>query len=329
VNLVGCQVLVTGAGGFIGSHLCEALLAEGARVRALVSYDARGSWGWLDALPGRDALEVVAGDVRDAASVDDAVRGTTAVFHLAALIGIPYSYRAPDAYLETNVKGTLHVLQAARRHGVERVLVTSTSEVYGSARSVPMREDHPLTAQSPYAASKIAADKLAESFARSFGLPVTIVRPFNCFGPRQSTRAVIPAIIVQLLAGGPLRLGSLEPRRDFTYVADTARAFIAIARSEATRGEEVHVASGVDVAIGELAEELVRRLAPGTPIVLDDERLRPAGSEVLRLLGDASRLRALTDFAPRFDLARGLEETIAWFRDPANLARYRAEGYQV
>jgi len=328
VNLADRRVLVTGAGGFIGSHLCEALVAEGARVRALVSYDARGSWGWLDMLP-RGTVEVVAGDVRDAASVDDAVRGTSAVFHLAALIGIPYSFRAPDAYLETNVKGTLHVLQAARRHGVERVLVTSTSEVYGSARTVPMREDHPLTAQSPYAASKIAADKLAESFARSFELPVTIVRPFNCFGPRQSTRAVIPAIIVQLLAGGPLRLGSLEPRRDFTYVVDTARAFVAIARSEATRGEEIHVASGGDVAIGELAEELVRRLAPGTTIVCDEERLRPSRSEVLRLVGDASRLRALTDFTPRFDLARGLDATIAWFRDPANLARYRADTYQV
>jgi len=328
VNLADRRVLVTGAGGFIGSHLCEALVAEGARVRALVSYDARGSWGWLDMLP-RGTVEVVAGDVRDAASVDDAVRGTSAVFHLAALIGIPYSFRAPDAYLETNVKGTLHVLQAARRHGVERVLVTSTSEVYGSARTVPMREDHPLTAQSPYAASKIAADKLAESFARSFELPVTIVRPFNCFGPRQSTRAVIPAIIVQLLAGGPLRLGSLEPRRDFTYVVDTARAFVAIARSEATRGEEIHVASGGDVAIGELAEELVRRLAPGTTIVCDEERLRPSRSEVLRLVGDTSRLRALTDFTPRFDLARGLDATIAWFRDPANLARYRADTYQV
>jgi len=328
VNLADRRVLVTGAGGFIGSHLCEALVAEGARVRALVSYDARGSWGWLDMLP-RGTVEVVAGDVRDAASVDDAVRGTSAVFHLAALIGIPYSFRAPDAYLETNVKGTLHVLQAARRHGVERLLVTSTSEVYGSARTVPMREDHPLTAQSPYAASKIAADKLAESFARSFELPVTIVRPFNCFGPRQSTRAVIPAIIVQLLAGGPLRLGSLEPRRDFTYVVDTARAFVAIARSEATRGEEIHVASGGDVAIGELAEELVRRLAPGTTIVCDEERLRPSRSEVLRLVGDASRLRALTDFTPRFDLARGLDATIAWFRDPANLARYRADTYQV
>ena len=328
MNLADRRVLVTGAGGFIGSHLCEALVAEGARVRALVSYDARGSWGWLDMLP-RGTVEVVAGDVRDAASVDDAVRGTSAVFHLAALIGIPYSFRAPDAYLETNVKGTLHVLQAARRHGVERVLVTSTSEVYGSARTVPMREDHPLTAQSPYAASKIAADKLAESFARSFELPVTIVRPFNCFGPRQSTRAVIPAIIVQLLAGGPLRLGSLEPRRDFTYVVDTARAFVAIARSEATRGEEIHVASGGDVAIGELAEELVRRLAPGTTIVCDEERLRPSRSEVLRLVGDASRLRALTDFTPRFDLARGLDATIAWFRDPANLARYRADTYQV
>ena len=328
MNLADRRVLVTGAGGFIGSHLCEALVAEGARVRALVSYDARGSWGWLDMLP-RGTVEVVAGDVRDAASVDDAVRGTSAVFHLAALIGIPYSFRAPDAYLETNVKGTLHVLQAARRHGVERVLVTSTSEVYGSARTVPMREDHPLTAQSPYAASKIAADKLAESFARSFELPVTIVRPFNCFGPRQSTRAVIPAIIVQLLAGGPLRLGSLEPRRDFTYVVDTARAFVAIARSEATRGEEIHVASGGDVAIGELAEELVRRLAPGTTIVCDEERLRPSRSEVLRLVGDTSRLRALTDFTPRFDLARGLDATIAWFRDPANLARYRADTYQV
>jgi NAD dependent epimerase/dehydratase len=333
VSLAGKRVLVTGAGGFVGSHLVEALVAEGARVRALVRYNAQESRGWLDTLPRAtlEAVEIVSGDVRDVGAVDAAVRGAAVVFHLAALIGIPYSYQAPDAYVATNVNGTLHVLQAARRHAVERLLVASTSEVYGSARSVPIDEEHPQVAQSPYAATKIAADKLAESFWRSFDLPVTIVRPFNVYGPRQSARAVLPAAILQLLGGAAtVRLGSLAPRRDFTFVADTARAFVAIAGAARTIGLELNVATGADLAIGELLAMLIARIAPGTTVVTDDARVRPARSEVDRLCGSSARLHALTGWQPAWTLERGLDATVAWFREPANLARYpRAGEYHV
>jgi NAD dependent epimerase/dehydratase len=329
VSLGGKQVLVTGAGGFIGSHLVEALVAEGARVRALCRYNAQATRGWLDHLPRAtlDAVEIVAGDVRDAGAVDAAVRGAAVVFHLAALIGVPYSYQAPGAYLATNITGTLHVLEAARRHAVERLLVASTSEVYGSARTLPIDEEHRQVAQSPYAATKIAADRLAESFWRSFDLPVTIVRPFNVYGPRQSARAVIPTAIVQLLGGArTVRLGSLAPRRDFTFVADTAGAFVAVARAERTIGLELNVASGSDLAVGDVLELLIARIAPGAAVTTDDARLRPARSEVDRLCGSSARLRALTGWQPTWTFERGLDATIAWFRDPANLARYPRPG---
>jgi NAD dependent epimerase/dehydratase len=333
VNLADKRVLVTGAAGFLGSHLVELLVAEGARVRALVRYNAQDRRGWLETLPRAtlDRMEIVAGDVRDAGAVEGAVRGAAVVFHLAALIGIPYSYQAPDAYVATNVTGTLNVLQAARHHAVERLLVASTSEVYGSARAVPMDEDHRQVAQSPYAATKIAADKLAESFWRSFDLPVTIVRPFNIYGPRQSARAVLPAAIVQLLGGArTVRLGSLAPRRDFTFVADTAAAFLAIARAERTVGLELNVASGAELAIGEIVQLLIDRVAPGAVVETEDARLRPERSEVDRLCGSSDRLRALTGWQPAWTLARGLDATVAWFRDPANLARYPRPGeYQV
>lgn len=332
MSLVGTRVLVTGAGGFIGSHVAEALVDAGATVRALVRYGSRGAHGCLEALPRavQAAIEVVAGDVRDAASVESAMRGASLVLHLAALSGIPYSYAAPEAYLETNTRGTLHVLQAARRAAVARVVVTSTSEVYGTARQVPMDEHHPQHAQSPYAASKIAADKLAESFACSFGLDVVILRPFNAYGPRQSARAVIPAILVQLLAGADeVRLGNLTPRRDFTYVADLARAFLAAAEAPGAAGAELNVASGSEVAIADLARELIARVRPGARVVEAPERRRPQGSEVERLLGCSARLRALTGWRPAWDLGRGLDATVAWFQDPANRAHYRADGYQV
>lgn len=329
MSLAGRIVLVTGAGGFIGSHLVEALVEAGASVRALVRYSALGSRGWLDAVaPG---VEIVHGDVRDAASVDAAVRGASVVFHLAALVSVPYSFAAPEAVVDTIVKGTLHVLTAARAHAVERVVVTSSSEVYGTARTVPIDETHPLQAQSPYAAAKIAADKLAESFGRAFDTPVTVVRPFNAYGPRQSARAVIPTIITQLVAGRPLRLGSLAPRRDFTYVADLAAAFVAAAACQRAVGEELNVASGREVSIGELAGALISRIAPGTEILEDRERLRPERAEVQRLLGSAARLRALTGWEPRWSLERGLDATVAWFRDPAHLrlGRYDAAVHQV
>jgi NAD dependent epimerase/dehydratase len=332
MSLVGTRVLVTGAGGFIGSHVVEALVAAGAAVRALVRYVSSGSHGWLDVLapPVRGAVEVVAGDVRDAASVESAVRGTTIVLHLAALNGIPYSYAAPEAYVETNISGALHVLQAARRHELARVVLTSSSEVYGTAQQVPMDERHPQQAQSPYAASKIAADKLAEAFVHSFGLDVVVLRPFNAFGPRQSARAVIPAILVQLLAGADeIRLGHLTPRRDFTYVEDLARAFVAVADAPRVRGTELNVASGREIAIGALAEALIARVRPHARVVAAPERLRPAASEVERLLGCSTRLRELTGWQPAWDLERGLDATVAWFSQPANRAFFRAAGYQV
>ncbi len=326
------RILVTGADGFIGSHLVEQLVEEGYEVNAFTYYNSFNSWGWLDTFPQNiiDAIEIFSGDVRDPNGVRKAIKNVDAVFHLAALIGIPYSYEAPDNYVDTNIKGTLNVLQAARDYNLERVLITSTSEVYGTAQTVPMSETHPRQGQSPYSASKIGADYLAESFYRSFELPVTIVRPFNTYGPRQSARAVIPTIITQLLNEmKELKLGALHPSRDFVYVKDTARGFAEIANSDDTVGEDVNIATNVEVSIKELANVLIDLIFPEAAIVTKQQRVRPKNSEVDRLLGDNKKIKKLTDWQPRFSLLEGLQETIAWFSKEKNLSKYKAGNYNV
>ncbi len=324
------KVLVTGADGFIGSHLTEELVKRGYDVRAFAFYNSFNTWGWLDTLPKdiMDHVDVFTGDIRDPNGTREAMKGCDAVFHLAALIAIPFSYHSPDAYVDTNVKGTLNVLQAARQLETERVLVTSTSEVYGTARYVPIDEGHPYQGQSPYSATKIGADRLAESFWRSFELPVTIVRPFNTYGPRQSARAVIPTIITQLLAGKEeIHLGSLSPTRDFNYVKDTASGFIAMYESDATIGEEINIATQREISIGNLAAELIRQINPNARIVCEEERLRPVNSEVERLLGSNEKIMRLTDWKPRYTLEEGLSETIAFLRE--NLHRYKTDIYNI
>ncbi|MFC1516096.1 NAD-dependent 4,6-dehydratase LegB [Thermodesulfobacteriota bacterium] len=326
------KILVTGADGFIGSHLVEALVADGCDVRAFVCYNSFNSWGWLDTLPisTQQRLDVFSGDVRDPNGVATALRGCRVVFHLAALIGIPYSYHSPDAYVDTNIKGTLNVLQAARNQGVERVLVTSTSEVYGTAQYVPMDERHPFQGQSPYSATKIGADRLAESFFRSFDLPVTIVRPFNTYGPRQSARAVIPTVITQLLnAYDLIQLGSLTPVRDFNFVTDVASAFIKIAESEKTIGEEVNIATGIGYSIGDVADTLLQIINPKARIETKGERIRPEKSEVESLIGSNEKIRSLTDWEPCVELAEGLTTTVEWFREKRNLAEYKSDIYNI
>jgi NAD dependent epimerase/dehydratase len=332
MDLAGKRVLVTGADGFIGSHLSEALLEAGAQVRALALYNSFGTWGWLDALPPETlaALEVVSGDVRDPYGVRTVVRGVDVIFHLAALIAIPYSYHAPDSYVATNVQGTLNVLQAVRDLDVERLLVTSTSEVFGTARYVPIDESHPRQGQSPYSATKIAADALTESFYRSFATPVTVVRPFNTYGPRQSARAVIPTIIGQLAAGRhEIRLGARHPTRDLTFVTDTCAGFIALAGCDAAVGRDVNMGSGREIAIGDLARRLIALMNPQAQVVCDDERLRPSGSEVERLLADSTLMAELTGWHPVVSLDEGLARTVAWFSEPANLSRYKVDLYNV
>lgn len=324
------KVLVTGSEGFIGSHLTEMLLDKGYDVRAFVLYNSFGSWGWLDALPPekRAALDVVMGDVRDPVFVRRAMEGVDCVFHLAALIAIPYSYYAPDAYVDTNIKGTLNVLNAARDLHIRRVLVTSTSEVYGTAQYVPIDERHPYQGQSPYSATKIAADRLAESYFRSFSLPVTIVRPFNTYGPRQSSRAVIPTVISQLLAGhDEIRLGSLTPTRDFVFCKDTARGFIELSRCDAAIGREVNIATGQEISIGELAQKLIDFIRPGAKIICEEQRLRPAASEVERLLGSNELLYSLTGFRPQISIDEGLRITVDWIR--SHMDAYKIDRYMV
>jgi len=323
----GRRVLVTGAGGFVGSHLTERLVELGASVRAFVEYDSLGSHGWLDGLPAAAEVEVVAGDVRDADSVRDAALGIDVVFHLAALIAIPYSYAAPHAYVETNVVGTLNVLRAARERGVELVVHTSTSEVYGSARYVPIDEAHPLQAQSPYAASKIGADKLAEAFHLSYGLPVATLRPFNTYGPRQSARAVIPTILTQLLAGGPVAVGNLSPTRDFTHVADTVDAFVRIGASDVAVGRVVNAGTGTEISIRELIERAEAAAGRRGAVEQDAARVRPLGSEVERLCADATLARELLGWEPRVSLDEGLADTARWLGE--NLDRYRPAAYAV
>ena len=324
------KVLVTGSDGFIGSHLVEELVKKGYEVRAFVYYNSFNNWGWLDTLPKdiMDHVEVFAGDVRDPNGVREAMKGCDAVFHLAALIAIPFSYHSPDAYVDTNIKGTLNILQAARDLGTARVLVTSTSEVYGTAQYVPIDEKHPYQGQSPYSATKIGADRLAESFYRSFDLPVTIVRPFNTFGPRQSARAVIPTIITQLLAGKEeIKLGSLTPTRDFNYVKDTAHGFIAMYESDKTIGQEINIATQKEISIGQLAEELIRQINPNAKIVCDEDRLRPEKSEVNRLLGCNKKILELTDWKPQYTFEQGLAETIAFLRE--NMDKYKVDIYNI
>lgn len=332
MSMQGKRVLVTGADGFIGSHLVQTLKAAGASVRAFVYYNSFNHWGWLDALPEGEleGVDVFSGDVRDPNGVATAMEGCEVVFHLAALIAIPYSYHSPDSYVDTNVRGTLNVMQAAKRLGVERVLVTSTSEVYGTAMTVPITEDHPRQAQSPYSASKIGADAMADSFFRSFETPVTIVRPFNTYGPRQSARAVIPTIITQLAAGyEEIKLGDLRPTRDLVFVKDTAEGFLRVAQTPSLVGHEVNIATGAEISIGDLAGELIRQMNPAARVVTDEARMRPSGSEVFRLVGGTDRLREHCGWSPSTTLAEGLAQTIEWFRSPDNLARYKPGVYNI
>ncbi|GAA2704209.1 SDR family NAD(P)-dependent oxidoreductase [Micromonospora olivasterospora] len=326
----GDLVAVTGAGGFIGSHLVEALVGRGHRVRAFAHYNGAGTYGWLDTLHADQLarVEILAGDIRDRTMVDRLVEGASVVYHLAALGGIPYSYLAPQSYVETNVVGTLNVLESARRAGTGRVVVTSTSEVYGTATTVPMTEAHRLRGQSPYAASKIGADKLAESFQLSFGLPVVTLRPFNTYGPRQSTRAVIPTIVSQLAKGSrTVELGAVDTTRDLLFVADTVAAFVAVGTAPADRvvGQVFQAATGRETAVGELVRRIAAIFGVEPEIRVSDARLRPEGSEVERLVGDAGLLRSATGWQSAVPLDDGLKATVEWFLDPANLGRYRAD----
>jgi NAD dependent epimerase/dehydratase len=327
VNWQNKKVLVTGAGGFIGSHLTERLVELGASARALVHYNSAGAWGWLDASPVKDEVEVILGDICDRDSMARAVEGVEIIFHLAALIAIPYSYHAPLSYIRTNVEGTLNVLQSAKSAGAELVVHTSTSEVYGTARTVPISEEHPLQGQSPYSASKIGADKMAEALHRSFNLPVITVRPFNTYGPRQSARAVIPTIITQALTRDAIRLGNLDPTRDLNYVTDTAEGFIRAAESPAALGQVINIGTGLEISIGELARRILKMLGKDLPIICEDQRVRPDKSEVERLCADNSRARELLGWEPRVSLEEGLQRTIAWLQE--NNERYKPGVYAI
>jgi len=322
--------LVTGADGFIGSHLVEMLVTRGYRVRALAQYNSFNHWGWLEDVPCRDEIEIVAGDIRDAHFCRQVVKGVDTVFHLAALIAIPYSYAAPDSYVETNVRGTLNVCQAALEAGVRRVIHTSTSEVYGTARYVPIDEAHPLQPQSPYSASKVGADAIAQSFHASFGLALTVARPFNTYGPRQSARAVIPTIISQIAAGRRrIAMGDLKPTRDFNFVEDTCRGLVALAECEAAIGEVVNIGSNFEISIGDTVRLIGELMGSDIEVVQDAQRLRPAASEVLRLWCDNRKIERLTGFRPQVTLREGLKRTIEWFSDPSHLRRYKVDRYNV
>ena len=326
--MVEKTALVTGADGFIGSHLTEALLARGYKVRALAQYNSFNNWGWLEDVAPCDRLEIVCGDVRDPDFCRHICRGVDTVFHLAALIAIPYSYVAPDSYVDTNIKGTLNMCQAARDCGVSRIVVTSTSEVYGTAQYVPIDEKHPRQPQSPYSATKIGADAIAESFYRAFDLPVVIARPFNTYGPRQSARAIIPTIITQIASGkGQLKLGDLSPTRNFNYVADTAAGFIALAETPGIEGRNINIATGTEVSMADTLATIARIMGVEVDAVVDPERLRPAKSEVNRLCGDNTIITSLTDWRPRHTLEDGLRATVEWFCKPENLAKYKSDIY--
>jgi NAD dependent epimerase/dehydratase len=336
VNLASKKVLVTGADGFIGSHLTEELVRRGVDVRAFVCYNSFGTWGWLDQseLAIRKALEVFPGDIRDPHGVKTAMKQCDVVLHLAALIAIPYSYHSPDTYIDTNVKGTLNIVQAARELGTEKVVVTSTSEVYGTALSVPITEDHPLQGQSPYSASKIGSDQMALAFHRSFGTPVAIIRPFNTYGPRQSARAVIPTIITQLANGAKsIKLGSLHPTRDFNYVKDTVSGFLAIAESDRSVGEVINIASNYEISVGDTARLIGEAMGIEVQIESDDIRTRPGNSEVERLWGDNTKAKHLLGWTPEYGsregFKRGIKETAAWFSEPSNLKLYKHDIYNI
>jgi UDP-glucose 4-epimerase len=327
-------VAVTGAEGFIGSHLVETLVADGHQVRAMVQYNSFSSFGWLETLDREvlDSVEIVLGDVRDPGSVNGLVKGTEAVYHLAALIAIPYSYRAPHSYIETNVTGTLNVLEAVRHLEIPRLVHTSTSETYGTAQTVPITEDHPINTQSPYAASKAGGDRLADSYHASFETPVVTLRPFNTFGPRQSMRAVIPTVIAQLAAGETvITLGDLRPTRDFTFVKDTAAAFrtVGTAPAETVVGRTFNAGTGGEISVGDLVTLVGKLMGVDVTVKEDEQRIRPANSEVMRLVADATRLRTATGWTPGHSLEEGLEQTIEFFRHPANLARYKTDLYNV
>ena len=326
------KVLITGADGFIGSHLTEALVNKGYDVRAFVYYNSFSSYGWLDSISSetKSQIEFFAGDIRDPNGVREAMKGVDIVFHLAALIAIPFSYHSPDSYIDTNVKGTLNIIQAARDNQVSRVLVTSTSEVYGTAQFVPITELHPKQPQSPYSASKIGADAIADSFYRSFDLPLTIVRPFNTFGPRQSARAVIPTIISQLLNGAEeIKLGDITPTRDLLFVKDTVNGFLKIAECDKLIGHEVNIATQSEITVGELAQSLINQINPNAKIVSDSIRLRPEKSEVFRLFGSNQKLKSFTDWKQNYSLDEGLAETVEWFSKKENLQQYKSDIYNV
>ncbi|MGW9063184.1 NAD-dependent 4,6-dehydratase LegB [Achromobacter animicus] len=324
------KVLVTGADGFIGSHLTELLVAQGHKVRALSQYNSFNFWGWLEDINCLDKVEVVTGDIRDPHFCKEITKDIDVVYHLAALIAIPYSYVAPDSYVATNVTGTLNICQAAKENGVRRVIHTSTSEVYGTAQYVPIDEKHPLQPQSPYSASKIGADAMAMSFFNAFGLPVTIARPFNTYGPRQSARAVIPTIIGQIASGQTsIKLGDVSPTRDFNYVADTCRGFMALAGCDAAVGKTVNISSNFEISVGDTLEVIRDLMGRDVEFIVDEQRLRPEKSEVFRLWGDNTLIRSLTDFEPAFDIRAGLEKTVDWFVKPENLKKYKTGIYNV
>jgi NAD dependent epimerase/dehydratase len=326
------KILITGADGFIGSHLTEALVNSGFDVRAFVCYNSFNSNGWLDTVSNdiKEKIDFFPGDIRDPNGVREAMKGIHIVFHLAALIAIPFSYHSPDSYIDTNVKGTLNVIQAARDNKVKRVLVTSTSEVYGTAQFVPITELHPKQPQSPYSASKIGADAIADSFYRSFDLPITIVRPFNTFGPRQSARAVIPTIISQLLNGAQeIKLGDITPTRDLLFVKDTVNGFLKIAQCDELIGHEVNIATQSEISVGDLAQQLINQINPSAKIITDTIRLRPEKSEVFRLFGSNEKLKSFTDWSQKYTLAEGLNETIEWFSKKENLQQYKSDIYNV
>lgn len=324
------NALVTGADGFIGSHLTELLLKEGFKVRALAQYNSFNYWGWLENIPSNPNLEIITGDIRDPHFCKEIVKGVDVVFHLAALIAIPFSYVAPDSYIDTNIKGTLNICQAAKEHGNIRVINTSTSEVYGTAQYVPIDEKHPKQPQSPYSASKIGADAIALSFFNSFNLPVTIARPFNTYGPRQSARAIIPTIITQILSGAKeIKLGDVRPTRDFNYVKDTCKGFLAIFNSNQTIGKEINIASNYEISMLDTLNMIKDIIGSNVKFLTEEQRVRPDNSEVFRLWGDNSLIKDLTGWKPEYNIRQGLEETIEWFKMPENIANYKSNLYNI
>ena len=332
MNLKNKNVLVTGADGFIGSHLVEEILNHGAKIKAFVLYNSFNSWGWLDQLDKKilNKIEVIAGDIRDKDFLEQETKNIDVIFHLAALIAIPYSYNAPESYIDTNIKGTLNILSAAKKNNVKRVLVTSTSEVYGTAKYVPIDEAHPFQGQSPYSASKIGADRIAESFFKSFNLPVTIVRPFNAYGPRQSARAVIPTIITQILQGHKtIKLGNLNPTRDLNYVTDVVKAYIEILGSKKTIGEEINISTNNEISINELCKKIIKISGKKITVKSENNRIRPTKSEVDRLIGDNKKILKLTNWRPAISLDNGLQKTYRWLSQKENLQKYKANIYNL